>query len=165
MNKLLLLGITGSGKSTISEPIGQALGLKILEVDQEVIRLNNGLWPKDGDTIRKYMLATNDTVLEMDHVLYVTSWLDKENIKRFYNKGFKIIELHADFDELLKRKINRDKPPQDQIDQFKEDSEGYYEVINDPDIQSLITLSLDTTSKPIESVIKSIYSSLEYLAM
>lgn len=160
MNKLLLLGITGSGKSTISEPIGQALGLKILEVDQEVIRLNNGLWPKDDDIIRKYMLATNDAVLEMDHVLYVTSWLSKENIKRFYNKEFKIIELHADLKELLKRKIKRDNPSQDQINQFKEDSEGYYEVINDPEIQPLIILSLDTTDMSIKSVINKITAKL-----
>jgi|SRR3989344_882142 len=160
MNKLLLLGITGSGKSTISGVIGQALGLKILEVDQEVIRLNNGLWPKDGDIIRKYMLATNDTVLKMDSILYVTSWLNKEDIKKFYEKEFKIIELHANFEELLKRKIKRDNPPQNQLDQFKDDSEGYYEVINDKEIQPLITLSLDTTNMPTESVIKSILKSL-----
>lgn len=160
MNKLLLLGITGSGKSTISEPIGRTLGMEVLEVDKEVIRLNNGLWPNDGDLIRKLMLATNDAVLKMDHILYVTSWLSKENIKQFYKKGFKIIELHADFEELLKRKIKRDNPPQNQIDQFKEDSEGYYEVINDQEIQDLITLSLDTTNMPIESVIQSILTSL-----
>lgn len=158
MNKLLLLGITGSGKSTISEPIGQALGLKILEVDQEVIRLNNGLWPKDGDIIRKYMLATNDAVLEMDHVLYVTSWLSKENIKLFNNKGFKIVELHADLETLIKRKINRDKPPQSQIDQFRKDYGGYYEVVNDIEIKPLIMLSLDTTHMPIELVINKIIS-------
>ena len=160
MNKFLLLGIPGSGKSTISGVIGQALGLKILEVDQEVIRLNNGLWPKDGDIIRKYMLATNDTVLKMDSILYVTSWLNKEDIKKFYEKEFKIIELHANFEELLKRKIKRDNPPQNQLDQFKDDSEGYYEVINDKEIQPLITLSLDTTNMPTESVIKSILKSL-----
>ena len=161
MNKLLLLGITGSGKSTISRPIGYAFGLKVLEVDQEVIRLNNGLWPKDGDIIRKCMMATNDTALKMGGILYVTSWLNKQDIKKFYENGFKIIELHADFEELLKQKIKRDNPPQNQIDQFKEDSEGYYEVINDQEIQPLLTLSLDTTNMPIKSVINSILKALK----
>ena len=160
ITKLLLLGITGSGKSTISEPIGQSLGLKVLEVDQEVIRLNNDLWPKDEDIIDKYMLATNDVALHMDHVLYVTSWLSKESAKQFYEKGFKIIELHASFEELLRRKIKRDKPAQDQIDRFKENSRGYYEVVNDKEIQPLITLSLDTTHMSVGSVTKAILKAL-----
>jgi len=156
MTKLLLLGITGSGKSTISKSIGQALGLKVLQVDHEVIRLNNGLWPKDADTISKYMLTINDAVLEMDGILYMTSWLSKQSVKQFHEKGFRIIELHANFEELLRRKIKRDNPTQNQIDKFREDSKGYYEVINDKEIQPLITLSLDTTGMSIESVIKAI---------
>ena len=156
MTKLLLLGITGSGKSAISKPIGQALGLKVLEVDQEVIRLNNGLWPKDADTVSKYMLTTNDAALEMDGIVYVTSWLSRESMKQFYQKGFRIIELHADFEELLRRKLKRDNPTQSEIDKFRENSKGYYEVINDKEIEHLITLSLDNTGMTLESAIKAI---------
>ena len=60
---------------------------------------------KDADTVSKYMLTTNDAALEMDGIVYVTSWLSRESMKQFYQKGFRIIELHADFEELLRRKL------------------------------------------------------------
>ncbi|MEK9143012.1 MAG: AAA family ATPase [Patescibacteria group bacterium] len=156
MSKVLLLGITGSGKSTISELIAKSLGLEILEVDREVIRFNSGFWPKDAAVISKYMEITNENALKRDNVLYVTSWLNKKWVKQFYFNGFKIIELHADIEELLRRKVKRDNPGQDQIDTFKGSYEGYYEVVNDKEIQGLISLSLDTTRMSIEIVTEAI---------
>lgn len=148
----MLLGITGSGKSTISESIAKSLGLEIFEVDREVIRFNNGFWPKDAAVISKYVEITNEEVVKRDNVLYIASWLNKKWVKQFYSNGFKIIELHADIEELLRRKIKRDSPGQDQIDTFRKSYEGYYEVVNDKEIQCMISLSLDTTRMPIETV-------------
>lgn len=156
MNKLLLLGITGAGKSTAAIPIAKYFGIQIFESDQEVIRLNNGLWPKNLKIILKYMRVVNKMALDMDNIIYITSWLTKSDVKRFYKNGFKIIELHADLETLIKRKVNRDNPPQSQIDQFRKTYGGYYEVVNHLEIKPLITLSLDTTNMPIDSIVESI---------
>ena len=143
--KVLILGITGSGKSSIAGSIAQALGLEVIEVDEEVIKLNSGLWPKDEKTIDKYMEATNDIVVEMDTILYVTSWLNKRRVVQFHQNGFRIIELHAAINKLLDRKIKRDNPAPHEIDRFKENHDGYYEVVNDEEIAPLISLSIDTS--------------------
>lgn len=154
--KVLLLGITGSGKSTVSIPVAKALGLEVLESDQEIIRLNDGLWPKDRELITRYMLAAHEEALKRDNVLYVTSWLSKERIKQFHQAGFKIIELHASMEELLRRKMKRDNPDPDQIQVFKDGHDGYYEVVNDPEVQPLITLSFDSTDISSEAISESI---------
>lgn len=153
--------MTGAGKSTAAISVAKHFGLQVFESDQEVIRLNNGLWPKDLKVILKYMRVANKTALGMDKIIYVTSWLTKSDVKRFYKKGFRIIELHADLETLIKRKINRDKPPQSQIDQFRKTYGGYYEVVNDTEIKPLISLSLDTTHMLKESVINKVIAKLQ----
>lgn len=52
--KVVLLGITGSGKSTTAQSVAGPLNLKVVEADNEVIRLNHGLWPDDEEVINKY---------------------------------------------------------------------------------------------------------------
>lgn len=154
--KIVLLGITGSGKSTIAQKISDVFSLQVIEADNEVIRLNNGLWPKDEQIIDKYFEKTSDKVLEMDNIVYVISWLSKKRVKQFSDKGFKIIELHASIEVLLKRKIQRDNPAESEINRFKENFNGYYEVVFDEKVKPLITLSLDTTTMKPEEVLKEI---------
>ncbi|OGD08821.1 hypothetical protein A2397_05245 [Candidatus Amesbacteria bacterium RIFOXYB1_FULL_44_23] len=158
--KIVLLGITGSGKSTIAQKLADRFGIDVVEADDEVIRLNNDLWPKDEKIIDKYFQVTSDKVFTMDNVLYVISWLSKKRIKQFASNGFKIIELHADIKELLKRKIQRDNPTKNEISRFKENSNGYYEVVFDDEIKPLISLSLDTTTINPEDVFKKITKAL-----
>lgn len=158
--KIILLGITGSGKSTISQKIASVFSLQVVEADNEVIRLNNGLWPKEEQIIDKYFQVTSNKILEMDNVVYVISWLSKKRVKQFSDKGFKIIELHASIEELLKRKVQRDNPTESEINRFKENFNGYYEVIFDEEIKSLITLSLDTTTMRPEEVLKEVTTTL-----
>ena len=73
--KVILLGRTGSGKSTIAPSLGEALGLTVLEADDETTRLNGGQWPEDEDVIDQFFAVTNRKVLPMESVLYITSWL------------------------------------------------------------------------------------------
>ncbi len=159
--KVVLLGITGSGKSTTARSIAGPLNLNIIEADNEVIRLNNDFWPDDEETIDKYFQATSEKVLLMDDVLYVISWLSKERIRQFIQNGFKVIELHAPVEELLKRKIQRDNPTEDAINRFKENYGGYYEVVDDEEIKPLLTLSLDTSTMKPEEVVSAILRALE----
>lgn len=154
--KIILLGITGSGKSTIAQKIASVFGIQVIEADNEVIRLNNGLWPKEEQIIDKYFQIISDKVLEMDNIVYVISWLSKKRVKQFFDKGFKIIELHASIEELLKRKVQRDNPAESEINRFKENFNGYYEVVFDEKVKPLITLSLDTTTMKPEEVLKEI---------
>lgn len=159
--KVVLLGITGSGKSTTAQSVAGPLNLKVVEADNEVIRLNHGLWPDDEEIIDKYFQVTSDEVLKMNDVLYVISWLSKERIQQFIQNGFKVIELHAPVEELLRRKIRRDNPTKVSINRFKESYGGYYEVVEDKEIRPLLTLSLDTSTMKPEEVANTIISALK----
>lgn len=154
--KVLLLGLTGSGKSTISKDIAKKYNLIVVEADDEVIRLNNGLWPEDEALINKYFDQTSLKILHEDNVLYVISWMDKAEILKFVANGFKVIELHAQLEELIKRKINRDNPSENQINRFKNNYQGYIDVITDSEVQKTLSVSIDTTnltSEEVESII------------
>jgi adenylate kinase family enzyme len=154
--KVLLLGLTGSGKSTVSKNIAKKYNLTVVEADDEVIRHNNGIWPEDEALIDKYFDQTSLRMLQEDNVLYVISWMDKVDILKFLDNGFKIIELHAQLEELIKRKINRDNPSEDQINRFKNNYQGYIDVVTDTDVQKALNVTINTTnltSNEVESII------------
>lgn len=156
--KMVLLGRTGSGKSTIAASLGEALGLAVLEVDDETTSLNGGHWPEDEDVIDHFFDVTNRKVLTMESVLYVTSWLSGDEIRAFYDQGFKIVELHATFAELLRRKQRRG----DAInhEQFRINYEGYLAIVSRADIKSMIALSIDTLDLTPEETIRTIVKTL-----
>lgn len=141
--KLVLFGRTGVGKSTLAASLGRALSLRVLEADDEATRLNGGVWPEEEEIIDHYFELTNQQVLEMDSVLYVTSWLEPETIEAFHQKGFLLIELFADFATLLSRKEQRG----DMIDekQFTINYQRHLEIINHPKVQRMLSLRLDTS--------------------
>lgn len=141
--KVVLFGRSGVGKSTLAPDIGKAFGLNVFEVDDETERLNGGVWPDDEEKIDYYFALIHPQALEMDSVLYVTSWLEPEEVAGFHQRGFFIIVLDADFATL----INRKKQRGDTID------EGRYltnymrceEIFDVAEAQRMISLKLDTT--------------------
>lgn len=156
--KVVLLGRTGSGKSTIAASLGEVLGLAVLEVDDETTLLNGGRWPEDEDVIDYFFAVTNRKVLAMESVLYVTSWLSRDEIRAFYQQGFKIVELHAKFDELLKRKQRRGDAIN--YEQFRINYEGYLAIVNRADVKSMIALSINTSDLAPEETIRTIVKTL-----
>jgi len=158
--KVLILGLTGSGKSTCAKVVASKFFLKIVEADDEVLKLNDGIWPKEESIIDKYFEIANDKVLGMSNVLYLISWLEKERIKEFFQKGFKIIELRADFDELLRRKRKRGNLDLKEARRFKNNYQGYLKIVNDSELKSAFLLRLDTTSLAPNQVEKLIIKTL-----
>lgn len=144
--KLILLGRSGVGKSTVAASLGQAFGLSVLEVDDETTRLNGGVWPEEEETIDYYFELTNSRVLEMGSVLYVTSWLESEEIAAFHQKGFLIVELHADLATLISRKKQRG----DSIDEkrFLTNFERYQEIIDGTEVRPMLSFRIDTSRLP-----------------
>lgn len=143
--KLLLIGLSGSGKSTVAKLIAGKFNLKLVEADDTVEKINGGSWPDNDEIITKGFKMANREVLNMDNVLYVISWLTHKEIKKFLNAGFKIVEMHADFDELVRRKKERDKISEEKIEKFKLTYIEYFNTILNSTIKDLYKASIDTT--------------------
>lgn len=153
--KVVILGLTGSGKSTIGKVLKDKYNLNVIEVDDKVLEMNNNVWPQEEKELDDFFEKINDEIIKTEGpVIYITSWLSKERIKQFHDKGFIIIELHANFETLLERKSKRDKKSKDQYSQFKENYQGYIDLINDPSIKSLFIEKIDTSNMASEKVFK-----------
>ncbi len=141
--KVLLLGRSGAGKSTVAPNLGRAFGLVVLEVDDEATKLNGGVWPETEAVIDALFDRITPSVLARDHVLFVTSWLSAEEIAAFYERGFYIVELHATFGELVTRKRRRGDSLND--GRFYENYRTYRSITDDAASKNMFHLSLDTT--------------------
>ncbi len=143
--KILILGLSGSGKSSIAPKLAEKYNLGLIEADDKVMDVSHNKWPFDDKLIDEVFESTNRLVLNKDSVLYVISWLETERIKEFRDKGFLIIEMHADYEELLKRKIKRNGMKEWQIKRFEKTYKGYFETVLSEEAKKHFALSLDTT--------------------
>ncbi len=150
--KLLLLGLSASGKSTVAKKISEKFNLKLLEADDTVEKINGGTWPDNDETITKGFKIANDEALQSDNILYVISWLTHKEIKRFLNAGFKIVEMHAEFEELVKRKLKRDNETPERIEKFKLTYIEYFNTVLNENIKDLYRVSIDTTNKTVVDI-------------
>lgn len=159
--KILLLGLSGSGKSTVAKLITEMFNLNLYEADDQVEKINGGVWPNSDGVITKGFKIANEKVLNLDNVLYVISWLTHKEIKKFLKVGFEIIEMHADFDELVRRKKIRDNITEAKIEKFKLTYIEYFNTILDQDILKYYKLSIDTTNITTDQIFQKIGNFLE----
>lgn len=159
--KILILGLSGSGKSTVASNLAKNYGLKLLEADNLVMETNGGIWPEGDDQfIDGVFEKANVEALKMDKVIYVISWLTPERIRDFYEAGFVIFEMHADFDELLRRKELRDGMNKKRKDRFIKTYAGYSQSILATEMQKYYKKSIDTTNLSSGVIYKLITESL-----
>ncbi len=154
--KLLLLGLSASGKSSVAKAVADKFNLNLIEADDVVEKINGGTWPDSDEIVTKGFKMTNREVLNMDNVLYVISWLTHKEIKNFLKAGFKIVEMHAEFDELVKRKKQRDNISPEKIEKFKLTYIEYFNTVLNENIKDQYSISIDTTNKTtpdIENII------------
>ena len=70
---ILLLYVTRAGRSTLATKLANHYGLELLEADDEVWQINDGVWPdREADT-EIYFEQTTPKILLLDNVLYVIS--------------------------------------------------------------------------------------------
>lgn len=154
--KLLLLGTTCSGKSTIAKELADRFGLSLIEADDEVLKLNNGKWPSEEHIIDKHFETINIATLGKNDILFVTSWLEKEEILKFKQKGFLIVELHTTLETLLIRKQNRDKLNKLNKARVEENYSSYKKITEDKTIEKALALSIDTSELNPKQIITKI---------
>jgi dephospho-CoA kinase len=153
--KAVILGLSGVGKSTIANVLKDKYALPILEVDDVVkdMKQENRI---GSIKVSEIFEMTNEKVLGMDNVIYVTSKLLPERIEQFYDAGFKIIELHASYETIISRLKNRDNIDKHEIENQKYKYKVYMERVDEPSIQKCFALRLDTTAIKEKDILQKI---------
>ena len=82
--------------------------LNIREMDEEVMKENNGKWPDDNDYKDQVLVPKIvKEILDESDVLYLASYVPEDLIVRARSKGFKVILLDVSLNELNRRNEKR----------------------------------------------------------
>ncbi|EKD58103.1 MAG: hypothetical protein ACD_57C00031G0011 [uncultured bacterium] len=108
--KAIVIGTSLSGKTTLIRYLRRTSNLPLLEVDEELTRLNNGIYPID-DEYKHTVLAPQiiKNILSRDNVVFFsnTDYFTFEDIKVARYNNFQIIQLSLDLKELQNRNKSR----------------------------------------------------------
>ena len=123
MNKLIILGPSAGGKSTLMRYLREHTDLHVMEMDEEIVELNDGKWPTD-DEYRNTVLVPKITkkIIAKDKVVYLSSYVPDDLAKEAKEKGFKILLLDVGLEQLKKRDDKRIK------EEKYESVAGYFDV-------------------------------------
>lgn len=162
--KAIIIGPSLSGKTTLARYLRENTSLPVLEIDEELTRLNNGEYPAD-DRYKHELLAPQvvDGVLKKDSILFFTNtdYFTPDDLKTARNKGFKILQLSLNLEELKRR--NKSRVENEGYSDLSEWLEGMVEYQTEIKESGLVDLELDAneTTKMIAQKILSL-SQLNY---
>lgn len=107
--KLLIIGSQLSGKTTITKYLRKLTDVPVSEVDEEILKLNDDVWPTDNvykdrvliPQIYESMAGKEDIIFFINSVFPITL------LQKFKENGFTIIHLKISREEIVKRNSYR----------------------------------------------------------
>ena len=108
MYKLIIIGASAGGKSTLMRYLRQHTDLVVVEMDEEIVKLNDNKWPTD-DRYRNTVLVPKITkkIIGMDKVIYISSYVPDGLAEEAKHNGFIIVLLDVGFEQLKERNDKR----------------------------------------------------------
>ena len=150
--RIFLIGMMGSGKSSIGELLSKSLNLKFVDVDQVIQKEEgqtiNGIFKKKGETyFREIESITLKKIKDSAIVSCGGGIIKKENNRKFLKKSGITFYLKAKVETLEKRLINdKERPLIDKSDLKKSLEKIYYERKNLYKNCANFTIQTDETS-------------------
>jgi hypothetical protein len=86
--KLFLLGAPCAGKSTLVPLLRNRLACPVLDMDEELLRVNGGTWPAPFEFKRVLTDRILDEASRLDHVVLAHSLLDDEQLAMLTAAGW-----------------------------------------------------------------------------
>lgn len=106
--KVLVFGAQCSGKTTLVKYLHSIHSLPLIEIDEEILKLNGGSWPSIGEQKEKdFATLILKNLLAMEEVCFFVNHLTLDQVKQFVNAGFKIIVLEVKESVLYRRNQKR----------------------------------------------------------
>jgi shikimate kinase len=163
---IVLVGLRGCGKSAVGKAISKKLGIKLIEIDEEVeknqkMSIKEIVEKKGWDHFRKIEKEITQEIEEKDDCVISTGGgtiMDPEN-KKALRKNGKIVYLYRkprDFIQYLSK--DRDRPALTNKETLEEEIEEIYSQRNQTYCKSaqLIFHRTDSVSSDAKEIIKSI---------
>lgn len=102
--KLFIVGVPCSGKSTVMVCLRDRFGLNALDMDDELLRFNNGTWPSSFQKKNEVLLPkVLNEVLKMEQVVLFNSYLFVSHAGQLRDGGFRILLLEVPEEEKRRR--------------------------------------------------------------
>ncbi|MCC7304065.1 hypothetical protein IT418_01460 [bacterium] len=159
--KLLIIGSSLTGKTTVIKKLKEMGIARISEMDKELTLLNNGRFPETDEKQHKILApkAIKSVINKRGNYIFFTNtdYFTSDDIRQAKRKGHIVISLRLSKDQLIARNVKRVTEEQypdlsihiDEMVLYQEEIKKY----------DLVDIELDA-SKPTEYTSKLIYSML-----
>lgn len=111
-NKAIIIGASTAGKSMLIKYLQKETTLTLDEMDDMLTRMNNGVYPKDGDHRHKVLYPRIvKEVIGQDHIVFFTNThvFSVADLKHARKLGFTIIQLSLSREKMEQRNSDRIK--------------------------------------------------------
>ncbi|MBN9104643.1 MAG: hypothetical protein J0I14_06540 [Propionibacteriaceae bacterium] len=88
--KLFLLGAPCAGKTTLVPLLRRQLSCPVLDMDEELLRANDGTWPASFELKRALTDLILDEASDLDEVVLANSLLDEAQLERLTAAGWEV---------------------------------------------------------------------------
>ncbi|MDQ5913654.1 MAG: hypothetical protein QG623_273 [Patescibacteria group bacterium] len=86
--KLFIFGAQCAGKTTIVKLLGTKTDVPIIEMDDKIMELNNGVWPKDLKHKEEVLdLKVYQLVTDMPDVIFFENHMSIKQTRKFKEAG------------------------------------------------------------------------------
>ena len=131
--KIIVIGTSMSGKTTLVKYFRSSLGILVTEVDEELTRINGGEFPSDVEEKTRVLfpMVARD-ILERSEIVFFTNtdYFTVDDLRMAKSKGFKIVQLNLSIEKLLERNKNRvEKEGYEDLSKWVEGMLEYQEMI------------------------------------
>lgn len=117
--KAIIIGTSLAGKTTLIKYLRNTTKLPVSEMDEELTRLNNNVYPTD-DNYKHSVLTPKvvNSILDLNEIIFFTNtdYFTPQNLREARKKGFKVIQLLLNIEELQRR------------NEFRVKNEGYSDL-------------------------------------
>ncbi len=155
--KAIIIGSQLSGKTTLVRHLRSVSDLNLLEMDEEIMRLNNNIWPdnKTKDEVLTPRICAD--ISGRENIVFLTNYFVPNLLRTAKGNGFKIIELKLDKKTLLERNETRIKD--EGYDDASQWIDGHLDFIKSVEELGLLDSIIDA-KKPVSEIAEDLLSSL-----
>ncbi len=117
--KAIIIGTSLSGKTTLVHYLRTKIKSPIIEIDEELTKINNGEYPIDNELKHKVLVPQIvKNIISRDNIVFFTNtdYFTLDDLDNARKHGFQIIQLSLDLNELQKR------------NEFRVKNEGYSDL-------------------------------------